>query len=159
LVRAEWLREWNDTTPVPAAVVDGTPEERARQYESLVVGFLILDYEQLLRDAEHIQALVPEIVVLDEAQRIKNYATKSALYVKALSPEYRLVLTGTPMENRLDDARIDPRLGRRCDARSEVAPRAVVHEVGRRRRQGQGRRSQPRHAPHPPCALRRPARA
>jgi SNF2 family DNA or RNA helicase len=44
-----------------------------------------------------------EIVVLDEAQRIKNYATKSAIYVKALTPEYRLVLTGTPMENRLEE--------------------------------------------------------
>jgi SNF2 family DNA or RNA helicase len=43
------------------------------------------------------------MVVLDEAQRIKNYATKSAVYVKSLTPEYRLVLTGTPMENRLEE--------------------------------------------------------
>jgi hypothetical protein len=42
-------------------------------------------------------------VVLDEAQRIKNWATKSAAYVKALTPTYRLVLTGTPMENRFDE--------------------------------------------------------
>ena len=41
--------------------------------------------------------------MLDEAQRIKNWATKTAAYVKALSPPYRLVLTGTPMENRLDE--------------------------------------------------------
>jgi len=41
--------------------------------------------------------------VLDEAQRIKNWATKSAAYVKLLEPEYRLVLTGTPMENRFDE--------------------------------------------------------
>jgi SNF2 family DNA or RNA helicase len=43
------------------------------------------------------------MVVVDEAQRIKNYATKSAAYVKALDPEYRIVLTGTPMENRLEE--------------------------------------------------------
>jgi SNF2 family DNA or RNA helicase len=41
--------------------------------------------------------------VLDEAQRIKNWATKTALTVKRLDPPYRLVLTGTPMENRLDE--------------------------------------------------------
>jgi SNF2 family DNA or RNA helicase len=41
--------------------------------------------------------------VLDEAQRIKNYATKTAVYVKSLAPSYRLVLTGTPMENRLEE--------------------------------------------------------
>jgi predicted nucleic acid-binding protein len=41
--------------------------------------------------------------VLDEAQRIKNWATKTALTVKRLDPPYRLVLTGTPMEHRLDE--------------------------------------------------------
>jgi SNF2 family DNA or RNA helicase len=62
-----------------------------------------MGYEQLLRDFEAVRAFGPDIVVLDEAQRIKNYATKSATYVKALQPPFRLVLTGTPMENRLDE--------------------------------------------------------
>ena len=102
-LKPQWLREWQDTTAVPARVVDGTPEERRRQYRELKTGFLILGYEQLLRDFEHVEQLAPEMVVLDEAQRIKNYATKSAVYVKALRPEFRLVLTGTPMENRLEE--------------------------------------------------------
>jgi len=41
--------------------------------------------------------------VLDEAQRIKNWATKTALTVKQLDPPFRLVMTGTPMENRIDE--------------------------------------------------------
>ena len=41
--------------------------------------------------------------MLDEAQRIKNWATKTAPTVKRLKPEFRLVLTGTPMENRLEE--------------------------------------------------------
>ena len=41
--------------------------------------------------------------MLDEAQRIKNWQTKTALSVKGLAPPYRLVLTGTPMENRIDE--------------------------------------------------------
>ena len=45
----------------------------------------------------------PDLVVLDEAQRIKNWATKTALSVKGLTPPYRLVLTGTPMENRIEE--------------------------------------------------------
>ena len=102
-LKSQWLREWQETTDVAASVVDGTPKERARQYRSLESGFLILGYEQLLRDFAHVQAIAPDIVVLDEAQRIKNWATKSALYVKALTPRYRLVLTGTPMENRLEE--------------------------------------------------------
>ena len=74
--------------------------------------------------------------MLDEAQRIKNWATKTALSVKGLTPPYRLVLTGTPMENRIeelasivewvDDMALEPkwRLGAlhaiRADGRSEV---------------------------------------
>ena len=45
----------------------------------------------------------PDLVILDETQRIKNWATKTATYVKKLSPPYSLILTGTPMENRLDE--------------------------------------------------------
>ncbi|MFO0742371.1 MAG: DEAD/DEAH box helicase [Labilithrix sp.] len=102
-LKSQWLREWNETTDVPCAVVDGTPDERKRIYRKLEEGFLILNYEQLLRDVHRVQAIGADIVVLDEAQRIKNYASKSAVYVKALQPAYRLVLTGTPMENRLEE--------------------------------------------------------
>jgi hypothetical protein len=61
------------------------------------------EYEQLLRDLDIVRDWKPDIVILDEAQRIKNWATKTALTVKRLDPPYRLVLTGTPMENRLDE--------------------------------------------------------
>ncbi len=102
-LKSQWLREWHDTTDTPAAVVDGNPAERAKQYRGLRSGFLIVNYEQLLRDLDRIHALAPDIVVLDEAQRIKNWQTKTAVYVKSLCPRYRLVLTGTPMENRLGE--------------------------------------------------------
>ena len=57
----------------------------------------------MLRDLEIVRGWDPDLVVLDEAQRIKNWATKTALSVKGLTPPYRLVLTGTPMENRIDE--------------------------------------------------------
>ncbi|HEY4120402.1 MAG TPA: DEAD/DEAH box helicase [Byssovorax sp.] len=102
-LKPQWLREWQSATDVPAAVVDGRPGARRRAYAGLERGFLIINYEQLLRDADDIRRLAPDVVVLDEAQRIKNYATKSAVYVKALTPRFRLALTGTPMENRLEE--------------------------------------------------------
>ncbi len=102
-LKSQWLREWRETTDAPVEVVDGNPAERAKQYRGLRSGFLIVNYEQLLRDLDRIHALAPDLVVLDEAQRIKNWATKTAVYVKSLRPRYRLVLTGTPMENRLDE--------------------------------------------------------
>jgi len=102
-LKAQWLREWRAWTDVPVVVLDGTPLERARSWRSTRAGFLIVNYEQVIRDLDRVQAWQPDLVVLDEAQRIKNWATKTALCVKVLRPEHRLVLTGTPMENRLEE--------------------------------------------------------
>src|ERR1044071_2334799 len=66
--------------------------------------FTIVNYEQMLRDALDVNArLQPDIVVLDEAQRIKNWNTKTAQAVKRLRSRYALILTGTPIENRIDE--------------------------------------------------------
>ncbi len=101
-LKAQWRREWQAISDTPLTLVEGTPKERNRAYQRKE-GFLLVGYEQLVRDLEGVQRFDPQLVVLDEAQRIKNWATKSAAYVKALSPEYRLVLTGTPLENKLDE--------------------------------------------------------
>ena len=64
-------------------------------------GFLILNYELVLRDLARIREASPDLVVLDEAQRIKNWGTKTARAVKQLDSRYAFILTGTPLENRL----------------------------------------------------------
>jgi superfamily II DNA or RNA helicase len=102
-LKPQWLREWQLFTDAPAAVVDGTPAQRRAAFAACRRGFLLGNYEQLIRDLDVVRDWGPDIVVLDEAQRIKNWATKTALTVKRLAPPYRLVLTGTPMENRLDE--------------------------------------------------------
>ena len=102
-LKPQWLREWQLFTDAPAAVIDGNPGQRRAAFEACGRGFLLSNYEQLLRDLDVVRKWNPDIVVLDEAQRIKNWATKTALTVKQLDPTYRLVLTGTPMENRIDE--------------------------------------------------------
>jgi superfamily II DNA or RNA helicase len=102
-LKPQWAREWTIFSDLPIHVVDGNPDERQAFYAARKEGFLIINYEQLLRDLEIVRRWEPDMVVLDEAQRIKNWATKTALSVKRLTPRYRLVLTGTPMENRIDE--------------------------------------------------------
>jgi SNF2 family DNA or RNA helicase len=102
-LKLQWLREWQFFTDAPADLVEGTPGQRRAAFEACRRGFLLGNYEQLIRDLDLVREWTPDIVVLDEAQRIKNWATKTALTVKRLAPPYRLVLTGTPMENRLDE--------------------------------------------------------
>jgi SNF2 family DNA or RNA helicase len=66
--------------------------------------FTIVNYEQVLSDADDINAVLrPDVIVLDEAQRIKNWQTKTARRVKSLRSHYAFVLTGTPVENRIDE--------------------------------------------------------
>lgn len=98
-----WLREWKLFTSVPAAIVEGPPATRTRQYREKKPGFLIVNYEQVLKDVPELVRLSPDLVVLDEAQRIKNWAANTSLHVKQLQPAWRLVLTGTPLENRLTE--------------------------------------------------------
>jgi len=102
-LKPQWAREWGQVSELPIEVIDGTPAERRAVYGSSKAGLFIINYEQLLRDLEPIREWRPDLVVLDEAQRIKNWSTKTALSVKGLSPPYRLVLTGTPMENRIEE--------------------------------------------------------
>jgi len=102
-LKSQWVREWQRFSDAPVAMVDGSPPQRETIYRAHRRGFLITNYEQLLRDLGLIHRWAPDMMVLDEAQRIKNWATKTAAYVKQLQPKYRLVLTGTPMENRLEE--------------------------------------------------------
>jgi SNF2 family DNA or RNA helicase len=135
-LKPQWAREWTRFSDLPVSVVEGAPADRRALYESTRSGLFIINYEQLIRDLDAIRRWDPELVVLDEAQRIKNWATKTALSVKGLAPRYRLVLTGTPMENRVeelasvvewvDDMALEPkwRLGAvhavRADGRREI---------------------------------------
>ncbi|MBI5628294.1 MAG: DEAD/DEAH box helicase family protein, partial [Candidatus Rokubacteria bacterium] len=102
-LKPQWRREWVATTDVPVVVVDGPPRARARIYAETERGVLVIGYEQLLRDVALVGRFDPELVILDEAQRIKNRDTKTAACVKALRPRARLALTGTPLENRISD--------------------------------------------------------
>ena len=102
-LKPQWMREWRLFSDAPAALVEGPPADRHAAFSPRRRGFLVASYEQLIRDVEVVRAFRPDVVVLDEAQRIKNWATKTARAVKRLDPPFRLVLTGTPMENRLDE--------------------------------------------------------
>ncbi|MDQ1289363.1 MAG: hypothetical protein QG622_2929 [Actinomycetota bacterium] len=64
---------------------------------------VITTYAVAARDTEELAAVTWRRIVLDEAQAVKNAATKQALAVRALPAEHRIAVTGTPVENRLAD--------------------------------------------------------
>ena len=64
---------------------------------------LVANYTQLRRHAERFRSVTWDVVVLDEGQFIKNPKSQVALAARALPARHRVVLTGTPIENRLTD--------------------------------------------------------
>ena len=64
---------------------------------------LVANYAQLRLHADRFKAKAWDVVVLDEGQFIKNPTSKVAAAARALPARHRLVLTGTPVENRLSD--------------------------------------------------------
>jgi SNF2 family DNA or RNA helicase len=83
-------------------IVLGTTPERATQYADDTF-FSICNYEQVLRDLRAIDGVPWDLIVLDEGQRIKNWEAKTSDVIKRLRSRFALVLSGTPLENRLDE--------------------------------------------------------
>lgn len=62
---------------------------------------VLTSYPLLARDVDTLKTVTWSSAVLDEAQNIKNPTTKQAAAARAINADYRLALTGTPIENRL----------------------------------------------------------
>ncbi len=102
-LKDQWKREIERFTNEEAEVIAGPVRERERQYREDKSLFKISNYEAVLRDVTIISRFKPDLIILDEAQRIKNFETKTAEAVKSLPRQHALVLTGTPLENKLED--------------------------------------------------------
>jgi len=101
-LKHQWRREIEKFSDRSAIVVEGLLPQRERLFaeESF---YKLTNYDVVYRDLELIRRWQPELVILDEAQRIKNWKTRTARSVKQIESEYALVLTGTPLENRLEE--------------------------------------------------------
>ena len=102
-LKGEWEEQIARFSGAETKLVNGSRAARLFQYDHPAF-FTVVNYEQVVADAADInQRVKPDIVILDEAQRIKNWQTKTARAVKSLAAPYAFVLTGTPLENRIDE--------------------------------------------------------
>lgn len=102
-LKQQWLREIERFTREQGCIISGSARERQAQYLDDSRLFKISNYEAVRRDAAIISRFKPDLIILDEAQRIKNFETKTAEIIKSLPRQHALVLTGTPLENKLED--------------------------------------------------------
>ena len=101
-VKYQWKTEIEKFCDLSVQVIDGLHPQRRKLYERPAF-FNLINYELVLKDLERVQALGADVVVLDEAQRIRNWTTATSRCVKQLKSRYAIVLTGTPLENKLEE--------------------------------------------------------
>jgi SNF2 family DNA or RNA helicase len=101
-VKYQWETEIQKYTGRPVQVVDGNATERRALYKQPTF-YRLINYETVVRDLKELNAWQPDLIVLDEAQRIKNWQSKTSKEVKHLVSRYAVVLTGTPLENKLEE--------------------------------------------------------
>ena len=101
-LKSQWSAEIARFSGRDAQLVLGSAAERAEQYEGDAF-FTICNYEQVLRDILAIERAKWDLIILDEGQRIKNWQAQTSRVIKGLRSPFALVLSGTPLENRLEE--------------------------------------------------------
>lgn len=101
-LKYQWQSEMARFSGRTARVIGGGRGQRQRDY-ALDDFCKITNYEKLQPDLDLIAAWAPELVIVDEAQRVKNWNTIAARALKRIDSSYAVVLTGTPLENKLEE--------------------------------------------------------
>ena len=101
-LKSQWRAEIHKFCDRSEQLVGGLQAQRAATYRNDSF-FTICNYEQVVRDITAVEQVPWDLVILDEGQRIKNWETKTSRVIKTLRSRFALLLSGTPLENRLDD--------------------------------------------------------
>ncbi|HLR70249.1 MAG TPA: DEAD/DEAH box helicase [Pseudogracilibacillus sp.] len=100
-----WRNECRRFAPdLKVAVISGSPEERVKLIEKAKdVDIWITSYGTIRQDIKLYKELTFQTLILDEAQYIKNYVTKTSRAIREIVAKRRFALSGTPIENSLDE--------------------------------------------------------
>ena len=101
-LKHQWQREFARFTDRESQVIGGLRATREAQYAQQSF-CKITNYDVLSKDLDLIGRWSPDVVIVDEAQRVKNWNTVAARALKRIETPYAVVLTGTPLENRLEE--------------------------------------------------------
>ena len=102
-----WLSEFNKfAKDIPVSAIIGTVEERKKVIKKIKndkFGVYLISYDSLRNEYENLSDLTFDVVILDEAQFIKNVHAKKTNAVKQMNALHTIALTGTPIENNIYD--------------------------------------------------------
>jgi SNF2 family DNA or RNA helicase len=101
-----WVREFATWAPeIAVSVIEGDQAKRRWQWEEVAAPVKIANYELLMRDRDIVSdaSVHFDLVILDEAQRIKNKSSTTSQIARSISRTRSWALTGTPIENSPED--------------------------------------------------------
>jgi SNF2 family DNA or RNA helicase len=84
-------------------VVEGNLLARMKTYTSSDADYFIISYQVASNDHEYLTNMQADMLILDEAQRIKNWRAKTSAKIKRIKTTYAIMLTGTPVENNIEE--------------------------------------------------------
>ena len=130
-LRGNWEKELGRWAPkLSVRRLGGDTRERFANYR-LPINVLIASYEQIREDAEFLSNTVRfDVVVLDEAQRVKNIHSDTSLAVRILQRDRSWAMTGTPIENSVRDLLAIYRFVK-LDLLNQAMSKSQIHQLMR----------------------------
>lgn len=101
-LKYQWKREIERFTNASVQLIEGTPEQRREQLASDAI-YKIASYHSINQDLKELETLETDMIIMDEVQRLKNWNTQISRSVRRIHSRYSLILSGTPLENRLEE--------------------------------------------------------
>lgn len=101
-LKYQWKKEIERFTDTGVVIVEGNLQQRKMLYKSDEF-YKIVSYNSVCSDIKNYGSLWTDMLIMDEAQRLKNWNTQIAKAIRRIESNYTLVLTGTPLENKLQE--------------------------------------------------------
>lgn len=101
-LKYQWKKEIEKFTGDTALVIEGSHLKRRQQYNSDVF-YKIVSYQSAKNDIKILKSLHADMLIMDEAQRLKNWNTQIAKAARRIESQYTVVLSGTPLENKIEE--------------------------------------------------------
>ncbi|MDR0892992.1 MAG: DEAD/DEAH box helicase [Mediterranea sp.] len=101
-LKYQWKKEIERFTDADAIVVEGNHLVRRKLYEDEAF-YKIVSYNSACNDIKIMRSLYTDFLIMDEVQRLKNWNTQISKAARHIESEYSVVLSGTPLENKLEE--------------------------------------------------------
>lgn len=101
-LKYQWKKEIERFTDSKAVVVEGNHLVRKKLYEAEET-YKIVSYNSVCNDIKILKSLHTDFLIMDEVQRLKNWNTKISRNARHIESEYAVILSGTPLENKLEE--------------------------------------------------------